>query len=357
MSAWYYAPPVTARSGVADYAHRLWPALAALGDSRVNLYHLGNNPLHDAIYTRALAEPGAVVLHDAVLHHFLLGRLSRDEYIAEFVHNYGEWKRLLAQDLWNARAGSGIDPRYFEFPMVRRIAEVSRAVIVHNPGAAEIVRAHGAARLHVIPHFFEGQSPGAADAARFRERLHIPQTAVLFGIFGYLRETKRIAASLTAFRRLRAQDSNAHLLIAGQPVSADLARMLDATADDEGIHRLGHLTDEELNTSAAAIDCCINLRYPAAGESSGIAMRMMGVGKPVILTRGLETSALPEHTWLGVTHGVGEVEELFLQMALVAQMPAVGRDTGEAARRHIAEHHSLATIARQYRDVLLSAGA
>ena len=68
------------------------------------------------------------------MHHFLLGTLSRDEYIAEFVYNYGEWRRDLGEELWRGRARSAFDPRYFEYPMLRRIAASARAVIVHNPG-------------------------------------------------------------------------------------------------------------------------------------------------------------------------------------------------------------------------------
>jgi hypothetical protein len=41
------------------------------------------------------------------------------------------------------------------------------------------------------------------------------------------------------------------------------------------------------------VDACINLRYPAAGETSGIAIRLMGIGKPVLLTDG-EVLAFPE---------------------------------------------------------------
>ena len=355
MSDWYYAPPVTSRSGVADYAQRLLPALAKLGPFAVPLYHLGNNPLHNDIYTRALAEPGVAVLHDAVLHHFLLGRLSRGEYVAEFVYNYGEWKRALAEDLWDGRASAGIDPRYFEYPLLRRVAERSTAVIVHNPGAVAMARAHGATKIHLIPHFYEPIAADIVEAARFRERLGIPQTARLFGIFGYLRETKRVLPSIAAFQRLLAVDPNVRLLIAGQPVSADFARLLDAMTASAGIHRLGHLTAHELDTAAAAIDCGINLRYPAAGETSGIAIRIMGLGKPVILTRAMETSALPEYAWLGVSAGPGEIEELFLHMALLAGLPGVGHDVGEQARRHIAAHHSLEDVARLYRDALVSA--
>jgi len=68
---------------VADYAAALLPALRKHGDVIVNsaggavdLYHLGNNGLHHGIYSLALDRPGVVVLHDAVLHHMLLGSLD-----------------------------------------------------------------------------------------------------------------------------------------------------------------------------------------------------------------------------------------------------------------------------------------
>jgi len=74
------APLPPARTGVADYAAALLSALRRRGTVEVNprradvwLYHLGNNQLHRDIYRRALARPGIVVLHDAVLQHFFLG--------------------------------------------------------------------------------------------------------------------------------------------------------------------------------------------------------------------------------------------------------------------------------------------
>jgi len=104
------------------------------------LYHLGNNPLHRDIYRRALARPGVVVLHDAVLHHFLLGWLDRAAYLEEFAFNYGDWSRGLAAELWRSGRRSAQDPRYFQYAMLRRVAESARAVVVHNPGAAGLSR-------------------------------------------------------------------------------------------------------------------------------------------------------------------------------------------------------------------------
>jgi hypothetical protein len=111
-----HAPPPGSHSGVADYAEALIPALRKFGavepdgrDADVHLYHIGNNRLHVDIYRRALAKPGVIVLHDACLHHFLLGNVSRDEYMAEWVFNYGEWHRGLGEELWEERGRSGTD--------------------------------------------------------------------------------------------------------------------------------------------------------------------------------------------------------------------------------------------------------
>ena len=111
MTVGFYAPLPPARTGVADYAAALLAALARLGrvevapeNCDVALYHLGNNALHGEIYERALQSPGVAVLHDAVLHHFLLGRLNQAAYTDEFVYNYGEWNRGLAGELWRGRA-------------------------------------------------------------------------------------------------------------------------------------------------------------------------------------------------------------------------------------------------------------
>jgi len=361
LTGGWYAPGKGSRSGVADYAETLFHALRQFGAWEPPVYHIGNNRLHETIYARALATPGVAILHDAVLHHFLLGTLSREEYIAEFVYNYGEWRRHMAEELWEERASSGIDPRYFEYPMLKRVVERSRAVVVHNPGAASMARAHGASKVFVIPHFFDpgippGTSPGmppdGAAIAYFRQKIEVGQGATLFGIFGYLRETKRILPCIRAFRRLNAQRPGAALLLAGDAVSPDLDRLLQSEAAHPAIHRLGYLGERDLPTAAAAIDCCLNLRYPAAGETSGIAVRMMGAGKPVMVTAGAETADIPPSACLRVQSGVAEAAELFDHMVLVSEFPEIARQIGGAARRHILEHHTLAVVARQYWQVL-----
>ena len=122
MTAGFYSPLPPARTGVADYSAALLTGASSAveraceRDGDINLYHLGNNQLHAPIYRRALARPGVVVLHDAVLHHFMLGSLPREQYLDEFIYNYGEWSRGLAESLWRDRARSAGDSRVLSIP-------------------------------------------------------------------------------------------------------------------------------------------------------------------------------------------------------------------------------------------------
>ena len=320
-----------------------------MGDIQGDLYHLGNNSLHREIYRLALARPGVAVIHDALLHHFFLGGMTEEEYVAEFVYNYGEWSRGEAHTLWRERAVSGTDPRYFARPMLKRIAETSKAVIVHNPAARKRVLEHApAARVVEIPHFYvPGPAPEAAAVMALRGRVRY-----LFGTFGYLRESKRLHSVLKAFSRLRRVDSGVELLVAGEFHSADLERCLEPVLSGPGVRRMGHLSEGEFQLATAAVDCCINLRYPGAGETSGIGVRLMGLGKPVIFTDGDENAALPEHTYLAVEPGIREETHLFEQMSMLAEFPELGRGIGERAAAHILGYHSIKAAAEQYWKIL-----
>jgi glycosyltransferase involved in cell wall biosynthesis len=358
----FYAPLPPARTGVADYAAALLAEMKKHGRVEVApatcdaaLYHLGNNRLHSEIYRRALEKPSVVVLHDAVLHHFLLGHLDEAAYVEEFVYNYGEWNRGMARELWRGRASSATDRRYFDYPMLRRMVERSRAVVVHNPAAARVVAEHAPpARVVEIPHLFVGAQEAAAvpEAIRWRQRWGIDPGNFLFGVFGYLRESKRLMAVLEAFAEVHRTHQRTSLLVAGEFVSSDLERAAAPMLSAPGILRRPHLDEREFWLAARAIDACINLRYPAAGETSGIAIRMMGIGKAVMLTDSLESSRFPEDACIRIATGAAERDSLREHMTLVASLPEVAAAIGERAAAHIRACHGIERVAAQYWEVL-----
>lgn len=363
MKVGYFSPLAPARTGVADYSAALLGALRLLcdvsvgaSDADVCLYHLGNNQLHRVIYEQALRRPGVVVLHDAVLHHFFLGLLDRQAYIEEFVYNYGEFSRGQAALLWDARARSAQDPRYFDHAMIRRIAEVSRAVVVHNPAAARIVALHApGARVAEIPHLFTPPALSEPDAARlWREQNSIGAGTFLFGVFGHMRESKRLHAVVEAFERARGGGAAAALLIAGDFASPDLERAAAPLATAPGVITVPYSPDRAFWTLASAVDACVNLRYPSAGETSGITVRLMGIGKPVLVSAGEETARFPAHACIRIDSGLAETAMVAEYMVWLSACPKKARDIGQRAAAHIAAHHSPAAAALGYFELLSS---
>ena len=366
MTAGFFSPLPPARTGVADYSAALLRALRQRGTveiaprhADINLYHLGNNRIHREIYLRALAQPGVVVLHDAVLQHFFLGSLNQEQYVEEFVFNYGEWRRSLGRELWRNRASSGLNAQYFAYPMLKRIAQTSRAVIVHNPAAAALVCAHApGSRVVEIPHLLDPpEVPDAASILQFRSAHGIAPGAFVFGVFGYLRESKRLLTVLRCFQMLHRARPNTALLIAGEFVSSDLARNVKPLLSQPGIARVGHLGERQFIRAAAAVDSCINLRYPSAAETSGIAIRLMGLGKPVLMSRGLENSKYPVGGYFGIESGLAEQSDLLDHMTLACSFPDLAREVGRRGRNHVRRFHALDQVADQYWQTLCTARA
>ena len=136
--------------------------------------------------------------------------------------------------------------------------------VYKRQAAARMVRQHapGAAVIE-IPHLFSPpELPAGWEAIRMRQGLGIATHEVLFGVFGYLRESKRLFAVLRAFARLRQAWPDARLLIAGPFVSSDLARAAAPLLRGPGVVRLPFLAERDFWRAALAVDACINLRYP-----------------------------------------------------------------------------------------------
>lgn len=342
---------------MADYSAALLGAMGAVGEIAANpescevgLYHLGNNHLHREIHSRALRAPGVVVIHDAVLHHFYLGTLMAAEYEEEVVYNYGEWARELARELWRDRSRSATDARYFEYPLLRRAVERARAVVVHNPAAGSIARAHGARAVFEIPHLVETPPPLPGYAVeRLRRELGADERTLLCGVFGHLRESKRLAGVLRAVAGSRGK---IRLLVAGEFASSDLARAMAPHLDRPGVMRRGYLSGPDFWRHAQAVDLAINLRYPGAGESSGIGIRLMGLGKPVIFSAGQETLRFPAGSCVPIDSGPAEEEALAGALTWLAHDRRAAGAIGALAQQHVRLEHAPKKVAGEFWNVL-----
>ena len=369
MKVAWVSPLPPAPTGVAEYSARLARELARhieidafdspgarpLDGYDACVYQVGNNPLHGAAYDAALAAPGVVVLHDAVLHHLLLGKLSKEQYVEEFVFNYGKWLRDFAAQLWRERATSASQESYFRYPLISRICRCSRGLVVHNGRAGKMAREalgnrNGSVEVVEIPLYVDRPSlPEASERERIREKLGIPAEEIVISTFGYLRPSKRLHSLLEASRMLSVPY---RILLVGDFVSYDYEAAILAEIDELPVTRLPYVAESEFWGLVAITDICMNLRYPSAGETSAIALKLMAAGKPVVVTAGEEVSGFPRGSIIEVDPGEAEIEMLAHCLHALATDDEMREIVGRSAARYVAERHNIQSVTKQYLDLI-----
>ena len=82
------------------------------------------------------------------------------------------------------------------------------------------------------------------------------------------------------------------------------------------------------------------------------AIRLMGLGKPVIVSSGEETSRYPGDACLRVDAGSAEEEMLTHYMLSLRHLPGFGSEIGSRAAEYIRRWHSVERIAELYWETL-----
>lgn len=384
----YFSPLPPARSGIADYSaelvpqlaehlelelfvdegvkvdesltgrfpvrgDRTFPALWESGRYDAVLYHVGNNPdYHARTWAMLQRIPGIVVLHEAMLHHLVRGMTMAkgdlEGYVEEMRYAYGKTGEALAR----RSVGTGIPLDVWNYPLFERVVDASLGLIVHNDCTGDRVRAsRPGTRIVKIPHHLSlRELEGSASPEEARAALGIPADAFVVASFGFVTPAKRIDVALRSFARLRREVPKAVYLLVGE-VSPhyDFAGILTSELAP-GVTVVGRTELDRFLLYMLAADVAVNLRYPSAGETSGTLIRLLGMGKPVIVSHTGAFSEIPDDCCAKID--LDETEEDLLAAVLVrlATDEPLRRRMGENARRQMATHHTLEGSARAYAD-------
>jgi glycosyltransferase involved in cell wall biosynthesis/SAM-dependent methyltransferase len=373
-----FTPLNPARSGIADYSEALLPHLAGRFDLTVfiddyepspwvadagirvqnhrefrpeefdaTLYQIGNNPYHSYIYDAAVKHPGIVVLHEFNLHHLLadvtIRRDDWDGYMREVDRSGGATALKFAQRVRALEIG----PDYDGVPMNRTLIEQAQGLVVHSSFMVDEVR--GTNCSTPIKHIPHGAWIPEIDRNAARAEIGVDETTPLIGIFGFLKPYKRIAQALRAMQRLVRLAPQARMILVGEEHPEMLVRrLLSQLGLEDHVRLMGYVSIEKLPELIAAVDICLNLRYPTAGETSGTLLRALGLGRAVVVSDVGSFSELPDKICLKAPVGEGEVEVLTDYLSLLCSRPEVAREMGERARYYVAETCAWDRVADQY---------
>jgi glycosyltransferase involved in cell wall biosynthesis len=246
--------------------------------------------------------------------------------------------RLLAYAVLDNKLPPLWETRPEHFPLVGEVLDHATGLIVHSRYVERRVRESGfPGPIARIPH--PAWPLPELEPAGGREE-------PLYGCFGHLNETKRIAELVAAFARLRERRPGARLLLVGS-----LAVRLDRLELPEGVEHRDYVPEHELWSLMAGCDAIVSLRSPTMGETSGSAIRALSLGKPLVVSDVGWFAELPPDAVIKVP--VDEHEEDTLLAALEALAdPSVRAAMGDRARELVEREHRVDRVAEAYAAAL-----
>jgi glycosyltransferase involved in cell wall biosynthesis len=373
------APPASGRLRVQGAHDFIWRATQRQYD--VVVYQLGNSKLHEFIWPYLFRWPGLTVLHDARLHHArgraLLRRRRADEYRTEFAWNHPGMSADLAE-----LAVSGFDgPYYYDWPMTRSVVASSRLVATYSRGSFVELQHAWPDRPFEVLALGEGcrVPPAETDRQAARVWLDLPESSVVFGVFGALTAGKRVAQVLRAFAEIHARMPNTFLLLAGATDrSVDVESLQKALELTSASRLLNGLDDEQFDRAIGAVDVSMNLRWPTAREVSGPWVRALAAGRATVTVDLIHMALIPSldpRTWqphAPAAHFAGaarhdpvtvaidildEDHSLRLAMRRLAVDAELRAQLGRAGRRYWEAEHGHDRAIRDYERALSRAAA
>jgi len=389
----YFSPLPPDRTGIADYSATLLPTLAQFANLTlytdkpehvtemlttqfpirsidsfqgslksgidICLYQMGNNmQYHQTIYNIMNQNPGVVTLHDINLHSFYGDLYLKSglvtEYCREMAFSYG------TVGLEHARGGLKGSHLFDvqKFPLFGRVVRKNLGIIVHSQFAAnQIKEQYPEAVIKTIPIVQDDPnrdnqiSPSGA-----KEWLGFSPDTILLASFGYIASSKRIDVILRAFAKLHGRFPNLRFALVGQVVEGyNLHSLLDELNLNNDIVRVvGFADNESFDNYLTATDIGINLRYPTLGESSATLLRLLALGKSVLVSNVDSFSELPETAVIKIDMGEEEQKQIEAQLTTLINDKSARQVIGSNAAQLVREQHIPDVVAQHYIEFLQS---
>jgi glycosyltransferase involved in cell wall biosynthesis len=324
------------------------------------IYQVGCSADHVPDYDALLRRRGISVLHELNLSGILGAKtLARRRTMAYFYEMYRTESATAFFKVARRFLRNRQFPGYADYDMNRVALRKSRALIVHNGYMQRRLEETLAARrlntpVHQVPLAVSPPplSITTAQVPAFKHKLGLAPETFVLGSYGVVHESKRLSVALDAFGRLLHDIPNAVYLLVGPPHSELEVEQVRARGFGDRVRLTGHVEMDDFYRYGLVSDLCLNLRYPTTGGTSSALIRLMSMGKPVIVTNHAQFADLPDEVCWKLSVGPDEVHSLYQLMLRGAQHRTALEQLGDRARSYVEEHHTLAGAGLAYKHVI-----
>jgi glycosyltransferase involved in cell wall biosynthesis/uncharacterized protein YbaR (Trm112 family) len=316
------------------------------------VFQIGNSDFHPTAFEWALRSRGVLVLHDVVLHHGRVAEMIRrgrgGEYRRLMLQRYGHAGLKVADQILRGQQPESL----LNFPLSEDFVEHAAISVVHSPFALELVRQHvPGADVEIIPMGIP--LPALVPQADARRALGLPQSAFVVASVTHVNPYKRLPIVLRALRRVVERVPETILVVAGSVAPGiDLQHIARLYNVESHVRLMGYVSDDEARLVARASDVCVNLRYPTTGETSASLLRLLGSGRPVIVTDDQAMTDYPRDAVIPLAVDRFEDETLAEFLMMLSHDGDLRIEAGNAARRFVEQRHSMQVMVDAYQRVI-----
>ncbi len=236
----------------------------------------------------------------------------------------------------------------FDLPFSERVLDRAEGLIAHSRYVTERapVMRPGLPVAHVpmgVP------LPPLIERDEARARLGLPLDAFVLASFGHINPFKRVESVLRAVQVLRAEHAGMRYILVGSvSPNYDLRSLVARMGMENTVQITGYVERAAFEDYVAAADICVNLRHPTAGETSASLLRLLGAGRPTLVTASGSFTELPPGVAAQLDPDRTEGDLILAYCRLLARRPDIAAAMGAQARNYVAREHTLDGAAQGY---------
>lgn len=284
------------------------------------VYQSGNNVrFHGELLEKFKKYPGVLEIHDFAMHHYLAESTyvkgDYEGYVKAMAYCHGKRGEITARKFLAGEGRAPWENDALRYSVNKYLVDQAVAVITHSDMAKQMIQAVSRDKpiINIPLHTADILEDPAKYRKECRKKLGINQDLLVFGSFGYATRAKRIPEIVEALGMYASQGGmDFHYYIVGKVEEMDVN--IERLAKQLGIgHKVTVTGFTDLDTFKeymGACDICFNMRYPTQGESSASLHRILGMGKPVIVSQIGSFEEYPDDIVIKICHDQNEVHEI-----------------------------------------------